>query len=115
MWFKSKVVLQAPAALVQHLLTIPLKVSTTPVNKLLTKTLHTGNEYFFFNTEENSVATEQHSMDQIHLCSGSHTFSQLCLACFSHCYIIKTTSSPNGYMNIKGQDLQEKTKQHRKV
>lgn len=74
MWFKSKVVLQAPAALVQHLLTIPLKVSTTPVNKLLTKTLHTGNEYFFFNTEENSVATEQHSMDQIHLCSGSHNF-----------------------------------------
>jgi len=43
-------------------------------------------------------------------------FPQLCLAGFSHGYIIaETISSPNGHMNIKWQDLQEKTKQHHKV
>lgn len=55
-------------------------------------------------------------MDQTRVCTGSHTFSHLCLACFSHCYTIaETVSSPSGHMNIKWQDLQEKTEQHRKV
>lgn len=52
-------------------------------------------------------------MVPIHLCTGRHMFSTLCLACFSHSYITaETINSPKGHMNNKWQ---EKTKQHCKV
>lgn len=84
--------------------------------KPFTKTLDTGNKYLFFNTTGNPAGTEQHGIDLIHLCTASHAFSPVCLACSSHCYIIaETISSPNCHMNIKWQDLQEKINHHHKV